>query len=87
MLRGEDLELLSRELRVTAAKLVQWRDDFIAGGDAALSTRDQPDVRDAEIKELYATIGELSMAVELKDDLLRRFKERGITPFAARSRR
>lgn len=87
MLQGEDLELLSRELRVTAAKLTRWRDDFLAGGEGALKSRNAPDVRDAQIKELYATIGELSMAVELKDDLLRRFKERGVRPFEPRSRR
>jgi len=27
-LRGEDLELLSREYKVTAGKLSQWRDAF-----------------------------------------------------------
>ena len=32
LLRGEDLELLSRELGVTAATLAGWRDDFLAGG-------------------------------------------------------
>jgi hypothetical protein len=30
LLRGEDLELLSRELGVTAATLSAWRDDFLA---------------------------------------------------------
>ena len=36
LLRGEDLELLARELGVTAATLSAWRDDFLAGGQAAL---------------------------------------------------
>jgi transposase-like protein len=36
LLRGEDLELVSRELGVTAATLSAWRDDFLAGGQAAL---------------------------------------------------
>jgi transposase len=29
LLRGEDLELVSRELGVTAATLSSWRDDFL----------------------------------------------------------
>lgn len=87
MLRGEDLELLSRELRVTAAKLCEWRDDFLAAGEAGLKSRDVPDVRDVEIKQLYAKIGELTMERELQDDLVRRFKERGVVPFEMRSSR
>ena len=37
LLRGEDLELLSRELGVTAAELSAWRDAFLAAGEAALN--------------------------------------------------
>ena len=32
LLRGEDLELVSRSLGVTAATLSGWRDEFLAGG-------------------------------------------------------
>src|SRR6187549_328946 len=39
LLRGEDLETVSRELGVTAATLTGWRDAFLAGGEAALTTR------------------------------------------------
>src|SRR4051794_1579456 len=39
LLRGEDLETVSRELGVTAAMLTGWRDAFLAGGEAALMTR------------------------------------------------
>jgi transposase-like protein len=35
LLRGEDLEELSRELRVEAHRLAAWRDDFMAGGSRA----------------------------------------------------
>jgi hypothetical protein len=31
LLRGEDLELVSRSLGVTAATLTAWRDAFLAG--------------------------------------------------------
>ena len=38
LLRGEDLETVSRELGITAAMLTGWRDAFLAGGEAALTT-------------------------------------------------
>jgi hypothetical protein len=36
LLRGEDLELVSRELGVMAAELTAWRDAFLAAGEASL---------------------------------------------------
>src|SRR3712207_4897810 len=39
LLRGEDLETVSRALGVTAATLSGWRDAFLAAGEASLSTR------------------------------------------------
>lgn len=42
LLRGEDLETVSRSLGVTAATLSGWRDDFLAAGEAALTTKPIP---------------------------------------------
>ena len=81
LLRGEDLELLSRELGVTAATLSEWRDDFLAGGQAALKSRPTDD-RDDEIARLRSKVGELTMDNEL---LLQRC--RAERPFAPRRRR
>ena len=39
LVRGEDLETVSRELSVTAATLTNWHDAFLAAGEAALTTR------------------------------------------------
>jgi transposase-like protein len=39
LLRGEDLETVSRSLGVTAATLSGWRDAFLAAGEAALSAK------------------------------------------------
>jgi transposase len=39
LLRGEDLETVSRALGVTAATLSGWRDAFLAAGEAALATK------------------------------------------------
>jgi transposase-like protein len=66
LLRGEDLELVSRELGVPAAELSAWRDAFLAAGEAALKTR-PADGRDVEIGRLKAKVGELTMANELLD--------------------
>ena len=39
-LKGESLEGLSRRHGVTAAKLSQWRGEFLAGGEARLKHRE-----------------------------------------------
>ena len=64
LLRGEDLELVSRELGVTAVELTAWRDAFLAAGEASLKTR-PADGRDVEIGRLKAKVGDLTMANEL----------------------
>src|SRR4051794_7444924 len=64
LLRGEGLELVSRELAVTAAELSGWRDPFLAAGEAALKSR-PADARDAAIDRLQAKVGELTMTAEL----------------------
>ena len=64
LLRGEDLELLSRELAVTAAELSGWREAFLAAGEAPLKSR-SADARDAEIGRLKEKVGDLTMANEL----------------------
>ena len=81
LLRGEDLELVSRELGVTAATLSGWRDDFLAGGQAALKSRPTDD-RDEKIARLRSKVGELTMDNEL---LLQRC--RADRPFAPRRRK
>src|SRR5215203_3901226 len=39
LLRGEDLETLSRALGATAATLTGWQDTFVSAGEASLVTR------------------------------------------------
>ena len=63
LLRGEDLESVSRELEITAARASQWRDQFLAG-QAGLKSR-APDARDEEHQRLHAKVGELLMENEL----------------------
>ena len=85
LLRGEDLELVSRELGVTAAELSGWRDQFLAGGEACLRSR-PADARDAEIGRLKEKVGELAMATELLEAKIGRL-ETGRPLARGRSRR
>ncbi len=64
LLRGEDLDTLSRELGVIAATLSSWRDAFLDGGKAALRSRPADD-RDELIARLQAKVGQLTMDNEL----------------------
>jgi transposase-like protein len=84
LLRGEDLELVSRDLGVTAAELTAWRDAFLAAGEASLTTR-PADGRDLEISRLKTKVGELTMANELLDAKIDRLETR--RPLARRRSR
>ncbi|HEY7066639.1 MAG TPA: transposase [Chloroflexota bacterium] len=82
--RGEALDALSRELGVTAATLAQWRDQFLAAGQAGVRSR-PTDAREEDRARLRAKIGELTM----ENDLLRDRAERAEAghPFASRRSR
>jgi transposase len=73
LLRGDDLELLSRELGVTAAELSGWREAFLAAGEASLKSR-PADARDAEIGRLKEKVGDLTMANELLEAKIERLE-------------
>ncbi len=64
LLKGEDLDTVSRELTVTAATLSEWREAFLAGAEANLKSR-EPTPADDDNLRLKAKIGELTMEVEL----------------------
>src|SRR5215212_1230690 len=57
LLRGEDLETVSRSLGVTAATLSSWRDAFLAAGEAALATKPASG-EELESDRLKAKLGE-----------------------------
>ena len=61
LLRGEDLETVSRALGVTAATLSGWRDAFLAGGEASLATR-PADGEALESERLKARLGEMLLS-------------------------
>ncbi len=64
LLRGEDLETVSRALGVMAATLTAWREAFLAGGEASLATR--PGSGEAlEAERLKAKLGEVLIERDL----------------------
>ena len=64
LLRGEAIDLVSRELGIPAARLATWREAFLAAGQEAL--KKQPlDSRDRELGRLREKLGEATMEMEL----------------------
>jgi hypothetical protein len=83
VLRGKPLEIVARELAVTAADLSGWRDAFLDAGAASLKSRGRDD-RDETIARLRTKVGELTMDTELLHAKIERLEAGGGTPFAAR---
>jgi transposase-like protein len=83
LLRGEDLDALSRELGVVAATLSSWRAAFLDGGTAAMKSRPADD-RDELVARLQAKVGQLTMDNELLGQKCQHL-ESG-RPFASRRR-
>ena len=83
LLRGEDLDALSREPGVTAATLSSWRAAFPDGGTAAMKSRPADD-RDELVARLQAKVGQLTMDNELLGQKCQHL-EAG-RPFASRRR-
>src|SRR3954452_24163833 len=87
LLGGEDLELVSRSLGVTAATLSGWREAFLAAGEASLATR--PTNGEAlESDRLKARLGEMLLERELLEAKIAALEARDPRPLARpRSRR
>ena len=75
MMRGESLDIVSRDLGVTVGRLSEWRDQFHAGAQAALRARPSDD-RDEKVKDLQAKVGELTMDNELLQQKIERLEAR-----------
>lgn len=63
LLRGEPVELLSRELGVEVYRLEAWREKAMSGMDKSLKER-KGDPLHAELDTAMKRVGELSMQVE-----------------------
>jgi transposase len=84
LLRGEDLETVSRELGVTAATLTGWRDAFLAGGEAALTSRATTG-EELESERLKAKLGATLIERDLLNEKIAILESE--RPFARRRRR
>ena len=83
LLRGEPLEIVARELGVTAADLSAWRDAFLEAGAASLKTRARDD-RDEKIDRLQSKLGEVLMDNELLYAKIERLEAGDSGPFGPR---
>ena len=73
LLRGEDIETLSRKHQVTISQISQWRDDFINSGKQGFKR----DPEAAKLKQAERLIGKLQMELELrkkKSEVIKRLK-------------
>jgi len=92
LLRGEDLETVSRALGVTAATLTGWHDAFLAGGEAALTNRPGSG-EELESNRLKARLGAALIERDLLNEKIalleadRPFARRRRKPSAASYRR
>ena len=84
LMRGEPLELVARELNVTAARLSAWRDQALLAAETALKERER-DARDDEIVRLKGKVGAMTMEIELLYDKIARLE--GGAPLARRRSR
>jgi predicted nucleic acid-binding Zn-ribbon protein len=85
LLRGEDLDLLSRELGIPATRIATWREAFLDAGQEVM--KKQPlDSREREIGRLRERLGELTMEIELLREKMERL-EAGRPLARRRSRR
>ena len=86
LLRGEELELVSRALGVTAATLSGWRDAFLTAGEASLATR-PTDGEALESDRLKARLGEMLLERELLEAKIAALEARDPRPLTRRRSR
>jgi transposase len=70
LLRGADLETLSRRHGVTAARISEWRDEFLAGGEDRLKYREVA-VEDEETRRLKSVVADLATEKDLLKEKIR----------------
>ncbi len=69
LLRGEDLIEVSRELQVSPPELEEWRRVFLETGQRGLKSRSR-DPAERELLRTRAKLGEMTMRMELAEELL-----------------
>ena len=72
LLRGENLEALSREIGVEAHRIAAWRDEFLEGGREALKGRRALPDEDRRLREAERKVGELTLENEIWKSVARK---------------
>jgi transposase len=83
LLRGEELELVSRSPGVTAATLSGWREAFLAAGEASPATRPTGGAV-LESNRLKARLGEMQRERELLEAKIAALEVRDPRPLTRR---
>jgi transposase len=65
LLRGESLEVLSRELGIKAHRLAAWRDGFEGGKQRLKGQRPDRSPEDRQLRDAERKIGQLTMENEI----------------------
>jgi len=73
LLRSEDIDLVSRDIGVTAATLTQWRDIFLEAGEAGLKPHLVKE--SVEVGRMREKIGEQAMENELLREKIARMEQ------------
>jgi hypothetical protein len=79
VVRGDDLDLVSRDAGITAAKVAEWREQVVASGQAGLKSR-AADGHDDELVRRKALVGDLTRRLDLSREAVQRL--RGGAPWA-----
>lgn len=74
LFRGEDLDLVSRDIGVTGATLGKWREAFLEGGLGAMRAR-KADQRDQRIRAMERKLGKVVMENELLREKIDRIED------------
>jgi hypothetical protein len=83
LLRGESIEVLSRELGIESYRLQEWYEGALAGLDCGLRERGGDPLED-QLKKAHAMVGELTMMNELYQERIRRNENRPFAPKRSR---
>jgi hypothetical protein len=73
LLRGEDIDLLSREVGVPASRIAAWRETFLEAGQESMKKRPALE-RDRELSRLREKLGESTMEIELLNEKITRLE-------------
>lgn len=84
LLRGAELESVSRRHGVTAATIPAWRDDFLASGEAGLKRR-ETHVDDEETQRLKRVVAEQAATSELLREKIRHLEANSLWAGGGRS--